>query len=94
VFEWDPANAERHLKKHRVSFEEAVTAFDDPAGLSGRDLGHSDAELRYFWIGRSTTDRILTIAYTLRRTNDAETAIRIISARRASRKERQAYAGD
>jgi uncharacterized DUF497 family protein len=94
VFRWDPAKAERNLKKHGVSFGEAATAFDDPAGPSGRDLQHSDVELRYLWIGQSTSNRVLTISYTLRRAGDGETAIRIISARRANRKERKTYAPD
>lgn len=94
MFEWEPDNALRHFRKHQVSFEEAATAFDDPQGLTGRDRTHSDVELRYHWIGRSAADRILTIAYTLRRTPDGETTIRIISARRANRKERRAYVGD
>jgi uncharacterized protein len=94
VFEWEPDNALRHFRKHGVSFEEAATAFDDPRGLSGRDHAHSDVELRYQWIGRSAEDRIPTIAYTLRRTDNGETAIRLITARRANRQERRAYAGD
>jgi uncharacterized DUF497 family protein len=94
VFEWEPGDALRHFRKHGFSFEEAATAFDDARGLSRPDLPHSDVELRYRWIGRSSADRILTIAYTLRRTNDGDPAIRIITARRANRNERRASSGD
>jgi uncharacterized protein len=96
VFEWDPIKAEGNFTKHGVSFEEAATAFDDPVGLSGVDLQHSAVEGRYRWIGQSAASRILMVVYTMRREGDDDdkTAIRIISARRANRKERQAYAAD
>jgi uncharacterized protein len=91
VFEWDPLKAEANAAKHGVSFDEAVTVFLDPEALDGADLQHSSAESRFLRLGRSASGHVLMVAYTLRRTGDAE-AIRIISARPASRRERTAYA--
>jgi uncharacterized DUF497 family protein len=90
VFEWDPAKAAANLSKHEVSFDEAKSAFADTQGLDGPDIEHSSVEARFLHIGVSALDRILTIAYTVRRKNNAE-VIRIISARPASRKEKAAY---
>ena len=59
--------------------------------LDGPDLGHSAEESRFLRLGRAVTGRVLIVAYTVRRGVDGE-GIRIISARRASRKERAAYA--
>ena len=80
-----------NLTKHGVSFEDASTVFADPNAMDGRDLQHSAGELRFLRLGRSGLGTVLMVAYTLRSTGNAET-IRIISARRASRKERAAYA--
>ncbi len=91
VFEWDPRKAEANAAKHGVSFDEAVTVFLDANALDGPDLQHSKAELRYLRLGRAADGRLLMVAYTLRRSGAAET-IRLISARRASRRERAAYA--
>jgi len=90
VFEWDPRKAEANAAKHGVSFAEAVTVFLDADALDGPDLQHSHAEPRYLRIGRAADGRVLMVAYTLRRSGDAET-IRIISARRARRRERAGY---
>ena len=85
------AEAEANAAKHGVSFDHAVTVFLDPQALDGPDLQHSSAESRFLRLGRSAGRRVLMVAYTFRRSGDAE-AIRIISARRASRRERAAYA--
>lgn len=90
VFEWDPRKAEANAAKHGVSFDDAVTIFLDANALDGQDLQHSSAETRFRRLGRSADGRVLMVAYTLRRSGDAET-IRLISARRASRRERAAY---
>ena len=87
MFEWDARKAAVNRTKHGVSFEEAETVFGDPDALDGPDLRHSDEESRFLRLGR----RVLIVAYTVRRRDHGET-IRIISARRASRKERAAYA--
>jgi uncharacterized DUF497 family protein len=93
VFEWDPGKARTNAAKHGVSFGEAATIFADPNGLDGPDLRHSSLELRRLRIGRALTGRILMVAYTGRSSADGEEVVRIISARRASRKERSAYRG-
>jgi uncharacterized DUF497 family protein len=80
VFEWDTRKAAVNRAKHGVSFEEAGTVFGDPDALDGPDLRHSEEESRFLRLGRA-----------IRRRDDGE-SIRIISARRASRKERAAYA--
>ena len=91
MFEWDSRKAAVNRTKHRVSFEEAVTVFGDPDALDGPDLRHSEKESRFLRLGRAVTGRVLIVAYTVRRRDDGE-RIRIISARRSSRKERAAYA--
>jgi uncharacterized protein len=92
VFEWDAKKAATNVAKHGVSFDEAATVFGDAEALDGPDLLHSGEESRFLRVGRSVLGRILMVAYTLRKMGNGET-IRIISARRASRKERAAYAG-
>ena len=79
------AEGRSHAAKHGVSFDDAVTVFLDGDALDGPDSQHSRDEMRFLRLGR-----VLVVAYTLRRSSDAE-AIRIISARRASRRERAAY---
>ena len=91
MFEWDPRKAEANAAKHGVTFDNAVTVFLDLDALDGPDLQHSSTESRFRRLGRSADGRVLIVAYTLRRSDDAET-IRIISARRASSRERTAYA--
>jgi hypothetical protein len=93
VFEWDPRKAEANAAKHGVSFDEAVTVFLDGDALDGPDVHHSKDEMRFVRLGRSANRRILMVSYTLRRTDHGET-IRIISARRASRRERSAYGAE
>jgi uncharacterized DUF497 family protein len=90
VFEWDPREAEANAAKHGVSFEEAISVFLDSNALDGPDIEHSGREQRSRRLGKSANGRVLMIAYTVRGSGDAE-KIRLISARRASRRERAAY---
>ena len=85
--ESDPRKAESNLKKHKVSFKEAETALYDPAALAQEDTD-STGEHRWVLIGMSENARLLTVIYTL---SDNE-IIRLISARKATRKEAQYYA--
>lgn len=86
VFEWDEDKAGANLKKHGISFEEAVEAFGDENAIELFDELNSDAEVRYQIIALSPI-RLLFVAYTLR----DEEAIRLISARRASHNEIKTY---
>ncbi len=92
AFSWDNAKAIANYEKHGIPFEEAATIFGDPDAMDGDDPVHSSHEHRRQRIGRSVAGRILFVAYTIRRHGDEKQTIRIISARQASRKERQAYA--
>ena len=85
-FEWDPAEAKRNRRRHRVSFEEAATVFGDPWAVTYHDPDHSVSEQRFITIGMSTTGRILIVAHTDRNEN-----IRLISARKATERERKHY---
>lgn len=91
VFAWDVPKAIANFEKHGVLFEEATTVFADSNALDGDDPGHSTREPRRQRIGRSLAERILFVVYTIRRREHEKEKIRIISARQASRKERQAY---
>jgi len=86
-FEWDPNKAARNVEKHHVSFDEAATVFDDPVFITVIDEEHSADEERYITIGRSQRGRLLLVAHT-----DHEGRIRVISARKATRRERKFYA--
>ena len=86
VYEWDPAKAAANLGKHRVSFEEAASVFLDPEALTFSDPDHSDEEEREITIGTSSRRRMLFVAH-----SERDDRIRIISARRATRRERRQY---
>ena len=85
--EWDSDKADSNLKKHGVSFEEAATALLDPMALAQED-GSSEGEPRWVLIGMSVQLRLLTVVYALRR----QDRVRLISARKATRKEAKHYA--
>ena len=86
-FEWDDAKARSNRSKHGVSFEEAGTAFADPLSTTIHDPDHSASrEHRYLILGQSVFGRLLVVSHTER-----GDTIRIISARRANRRERRNY---
>lgn len=87
-FEWDSEKAEQNLKKHKISFDEAKTVFDDPLFLIFGDPDHSIKEKRFIVMGESINGRLLIVSYTER------SATRLISARKATRKERKKYEED
>jgi uncharacterized protein len=84
--EWDPRKAAINGAKHTVTFEEAVTVFGDPLGRITDDPRHSQMEERYVLLGRSDRQRLLVVMFTER-----SQAIRLISARKATRRERREY---
>lgn len=87
LFEWDDGKAAANRAKHGVSFDEALSCFYDPEQVAFYDPDHSGDEDRELLIGHSRRGRLLVVAYTLR-----GSVIRLISARRATRKETKAYA--
>jgi len=85
--EWDWRKAAANIHKHNVSFDEACTVFDDPLACIFDDEDHSVEEAREIIIGHSIKGRLLVVSFTER---DRD-VIRIISARRASPREREDY---
>lgn len=85
-FEWDPTKAAANLAKHNVSFEDAATVFGDPLALIVADPRHSFQEERFVLLGLSESQRLLAVMYA-----DRGEAIRIISARRVTRREQRTY---
>ena len=88
-FDWDKRKATSNAKKHGVTFDEAMLAFDDPFALIEVDMEHSEDELREKLIGR--TKSVLVVIFTERETNDGTSVLRIIGARKATKKEKEAY---
>jgi len=86
LFEWDTDKAKKNIKVHGVTFDEASTSFRDTLSLTIYDPLHSDEEERLILIGNSCKDRLLVIVHTERGDK-----IRIISARKATKKERNQY---
>ena len=87
-FDWDPAKNASNIRKHHVSFEEASTVFLDEGALLIADPDHSDEEDRFILLGLSSTLRLLIVCHCYRSKGGV---IRIISAQKADRKERQEY---
>ena len=85
-FEWDVRKALLNLRKHRVSFEEARTVFGDPLSLTIADPDHEIGEFRFVIVGRSVAGRLMVVSHA-----ENDETIRIISARRATRHEREFY---
>ena len=85
-FEWDPKKAVSNLRRHKVSFNEAATALEDELSLTGDDPDHSLEEVRLITFGVSSAGRLLVVSHTERGER-----IRIISARLATRAERNLY---
>jgi hypothetical protein len=65
-FEWDLSKERENLRKHRIAFMEAVETFSDPDGFQLRDTKHSAVETRFYWVGKSQSEKILTTRFTRR----------------------------
>lgn len=85
-FEWDRTKAEQNFRRHRVSFDEAVTVFYDPLAATFDDPDHSVGEHRFVTVGRSSRGRLLVVVHVER-----EERIRIISARLTTAHERKRH---
>jgi hypothetical protein len=86
---WDPRKALTNLRKHKVSFDEASTVFEDPLSVTKPDPDHSLAERRFLTLGLSFSQQLVLVAHT----EDSD-EIRIISARLPTRSEQDAYEND
>ena len=85
-FEWDEQKAKTNQIKHGISFDEAITIFDDPLSLNFNDPDHSRGEDRYIIIDLSNQGRLLFVSHT-----DRNNRIRLISARLLTPKEKRYY---
>jgi uncharacterized DUF497 family protein len=86
-FEWDDEKAIANIRKHGVSFDEASTVFADPLAVLFDDEEHSDDEIREIAIGHTILQQLVLVSFTER----SEDLIRIISARKATKRERRDY---
>lgn len=93
-FEWDPHKAKHNLRKHKVSFERAAGIFLDPLAISIYDEEHSSDEDRWITIGKDRTNNILVVIHTFHEENIDNCKVRVISARKATKKEIKQYEGD
>ena len=85
-FEWNALKAAANLRKHGVSFDEAASVFFDPLSATGDDPDHSLDESRFVTFGTSSSGRLLVVAHA-----QHDDAIRLITARLATRAERKLY---
>lgn len=85
-FLWDARKAAVNERKHGIGFPEATTVFDDPLSVTIPDPAHSVGEHRFLLLGMSKQRRLLVVPHA-----DEGESIRIISARRANRRERRTY---
>ena len=90
TFDWDASKASSNKKKHGISFEEAKTAFFDENALVIHDPEHSDDEERFVLLGLSAMTHLLVVCHCYRK---HDSVIRIISARKATKKESSQYYG-
>ena len=90
-FEWDPIKAKENLRKHRIGFERAAEVFLDSLAISIFDEEHSADEERWVTIGKDSSGKALILVHTFLKTSGEECKIRIISARKATRREAKQY---
>ena len=90
-FEWDPNKASLNVRKHGVSFEEAQSVFYDEFAVQFFDTEHSSDEERFLLLGISTGARLLLVCHCERESGNV---IRIISARKATKRESMFYGGE
>lgn len=90
TYEWDDEKNKTNIAKHGVSFEEALTVFDDENALLIADLVHSTEEERFIALGVSNTLKVLYVCHCYR----DESIVRIISARKATKLETELYEGN
>ncbi len=89
-FEWDTNKEKINIQRHGITFEQASYIFADPFALSKFDDEHSEDEDRWILLGTSLNETVIVVAHTFR-DNDGTEYVRIINARRATKREKQAY---
>lgn len=91
-FEWDEHKNQANINKHKISFEQASTVFLDGSAIIFQDVEHSETEERFIIIGKSALEQVLFVCYCEKSQSDSdEEVIRIISARKATNKERRLF---
>jgi uncharacterized DUF497 family protein len=90
-FDWDDTKAAANLLKHGVEFSEAMTVLLDPLAMTFYDAEHSDEEERWVSVGRSVNGALLVAVHTFVASGPSSALVRIISARPATKRERQQY---
>lgn len=90
-FEWDPAKDRLNRKSHGVRFDQAAHVFRDPRAITVFDEEHSDNEDRWVTIGLSASGGLLVVCHTFRAEAGAKARIRIVSCRKAVRREINQY---
>lgn len=90
-FDWDPAKAAENVRKHKVTFRQAVTVFRDPHQLSIYDDEHSEDEDRWITSGIDSQGLLLVVIHTFRKMDAENMQVRIISARQATKGEIAQY---
>jgi uncharacterized DUF497 family protein len=90
-FDWDPAKAASNALKHGVTFQEAMTVFADAPACTIPDPDHSADEERWVAMGEASNGNLLVVVHTWSEMDPYRTAVRIISARRPTRREARQY---
>jgi len=88
---WDPVKAQSNIAKHGVTFVQAATVLLDALALTVFDAAHSQTEERWFTLGMSSDGKLLAVSHTYQHTGPVDVRVRIISAREATKRERQQY---
>lgn len=88
---WDPVKAQSNIAKHGVTFVQVATVLLDALALTVFDAAHSQTEERWFTLGMSSDGKLLAVSHTYQHTGPVDVRVRIISAREATKRERQQY---
>jgi hypothetical protein len=90
-FDWDPVKAQTNVRDHKITFRLATTVFHDPLALTVYDGPHSESEERWASIGQAENGQYLVVIHTFAHTSQTDVAIRVISARKATKQEVRDY---
>jgi hypothetical protein len=91
TFEWDPVKAKQNLKKHRISFDRGAEVVLDPLAVSIFDEEQSEDEERWVTLGKDRQGRVLILVHTFLEISAEECRVRIVSARKATKREIRQY---